>query len=204
MPVSLTLTQLFTNNAVSLLTAPISATDTSLSVIAGHGELFPQPTGDGSDYFLITLEDQAALTREIIKVTGRVGDVLLFALADRGLENTTIQNWSSAAGNETLVDHRVTAETLARAMLKPVATAAAGTVRFNQPFTLSAPVLQSTVINLQSPYQPGSTAVFIGGLRQKLGVDYQETAPTRLTLQFALTQAMIDEGQHVTIDFVAA
>lgn len=67
MSVPLHLTQLFSNNAVSLLAAPISATATSLTVMAGYGSLYPQPTGNGSDYFLITLEDQHASVREIIK-----------------------------------------------------------------------------------------------------------------------------------------
>jgi len=92
MSVPLHLTQLFSNNAVSLLTAPITATSTSLSVIPGTGALYPQPTGDGSDYFLITLEDQSATVREIIKVTARVGDTLYFSLADRGMEGTTARS----------------------------------------------------------------------------------------------------------------
>src|SRR5574343_1835792 len=104
--------QLFANNAISLLTAPISPISTSLTVITGHGSLYPQPAGDGSDFFLITLEDQGATTREIIKVTGRVGDTLLFNLADRGQEGTTIQLWVSSPGHETIVDLRVTAETM--------------------------------------------------------------------------------------------
>jgi hypothetical protein len=122
MPVSLSEVQLFSNNAVSLLTAPISATSTSLTVMAGYGALFPNP-GPG-EYFLVTLEDQAATTREIIKVTQRVGDTLYFSLSDRGMEGTTAQAWSSAVGNETLVDHRVTAETMQRAMQLPVSTGA--------------------------------------------------------------------------------
>lgn len=126
MPVPLNLTQLFSNNAVSLLTAPISATDTSLTVMTGHGDLFPQPTGDGSDFFFITLEDQGANFREIIKVTGRVGDTLTFDLSDRGQDGSVARAWTSAAGADTLVDHRVTAETLRRAMMLPVDTSAGG------------------------------------------------------------------------------
>jgi Head domain of trimeric autotransporter adhesin len=124
MPVALTLNQLFTNNAVSLLTAPLSPLSTSLTVIPGHGALFPQPTGDGSDYFLITLEDQAATIREIIKVTGRAGDTLTFSLADRALEAAAGVThvplaWTAGVGGETLVDHRVTAETLDRLQRLP-------------------------------------------------------------------------------------
>lgn len=204
MPIPLNLTQLFANNAVSLLTAAISETDTSVTVMTGHGAAFPQPTGDGSDYFLITLEDQAATYREIIKVTGRVGDTLTFDLTDRGQEGTTIRAWPSAIGNETLVDHRVTAETLRRAMRKPLPSASSGQVLFNQPVTILPPSGGKTVIVLQTPYQAGSTALFIGGLRQKLEIDYLETSPTQLTLEGELTQAMVNEGQHVTLDFIAA
>lgn len=126
MPVPLNLTQLFTNNAVSLLTAPISASATSLTVMTGHGADFPQPVGDGSDFFFITLEDQAATVREIIKVTGRTGDTLTFELSDRGQDGTVPRAWTSAAGADTLVDHRITAETMRRAMMLPVDTAGGG------------------------------------------------------------------------------
>lgn len=118
MPVPLNLKQLFTNNAVSLLTAPISATSTSLTVMAGYGALYPNP--GPNEYFLVTLENQTASVREIIKVTGRVGDTFTFTLADRGQEGTTALPWAASSGNDTLVDHRVTAETMDRAMALPV------------------------------------------------------------------------------------
>ena len=117
-------TQLFTNNAVSLLAAPIGSSSTSLTVMAGYGSLYPQPVGDGSDYFLITLEDQAATTREIIRVTARVGDTFTQIL--RAQEGTIAQAWSASLGSDTLVDHRVTAETMRLAMLLP--QSAAGTI----------------------------------------------------------------------------
>ncbi len=103
------LKQLFTNNAVSLLAAPISASSTTLAVIAGHGALFPAITEAGH-YFLVTLENETATQREIIKVNGRVGDV--FTGLERGWEDTIPQNWPAGGGNDTLVDHRVTAGTL--------------------------------------------------------------------------------------------
>lgn len=110
--------QLFSNNAVTLLMAAISPTDTSLTVMPGHGAMFPQPTLPG-DYFLITLENEAATIREIIKVTGRTGDV--FTGISRGQEGTTPLAWSASLGNDTLVDHRVTAGTLRLAMELPEA-----------------------------------------------------------------------------------
>ncbi len=108
------LKQLFTNNAVTLLAAPITASDTSLTVMTGYGALFPNPGVD--EFFLVTLENQAATAREIIKITGRTGDVFTFSLSDRGQEDTVPQAWGASSGNDTLVDHRVTAETLDRAL----------------------------------------------------------------------------------------
>jgi hypothetical protein len=108
--------QLFANNAVTLLALPISPIATELQVMPGYGSLFPQPVLPG-DYFLVTLEDQAATTREIIAVTGRTGDV--FTGVVRGQEGTLPQSWGASSGNDTLVDHRVTAETMRRAMELP-------------------------------------------------------------------------------------
>lgn len=109
--------QLFTNNAVSLLAIPISAGATSLTIMSGFGALFPQPVDPG-DFFLVTLENETATAREIIRVTGRTGDT--FTGLVRGQEGTTAQAWSASLGSDTLVDHRVTAETMRQALLQPV------------------------------------------------------------------------------------
>ena len=116
--------QLFTNNAVSLLAAPISASATSLTVMAGYGSLFPNP--GTNQFFLVTLENETGTAREIIRVTGRTGDVLTFTLANRGQEGTTPQAWGASSGNDTLVDHRVTAETMRLAMLLPESSSTPG------------------------------------------------------------------------------
>lgn len=108
--------QLFTNNAAALLASPISDSSTALSVMAGYGSLFPQPIEAG-DYFLVTLENETATAREIVRVTGRTGDT--FTGLVRGQEGTTPQAWSATAGSDTLVDHRVTAETMRLAMELP-------------------------------------------------------------------------------------
>jgi len=115
--------QLFTNNAVSLLATPITAAATSLTVMTGYGAQFPQPA-TATEYFLVTLEDQAAATREIIRVNGRSGDT--FTGLVRGYEGTTPLPWAAALGNDTLVDHRVTAGTMRLAMQLPVAGPASG------------------------------------------------------------------------------
>ena len=109
-------TQLFTNNAVALLATPISAGAASLTVMAGLGSLYPSPAAAG-EYFLVTLEDQAGTVREIIRVNGRTDDT--FTGLVRGQEGTTAQAWSASLGSDTLVDHRVTAETMRLAMLLP-------------------------------------------------------------------------------------
>ena len=107
--------QLFTNNAVSLLALPITATATTLQVMTGYGNQFPNP-GPG-EFFLVTLENQNASHREIIRVNGRTGDV--FTGLQRGQEGTTPRAWNAISGDDTLVDHRVTAETMRLAMLLP-------------------------------------------------------------------------------------
>lgn len=105
--------QLFSNNSISLLAAPIGPTDTTLTVLPGDGALFPQPANDGTEYFNVTLESQDATRREIIKVFGRTGDTL--TNIQRAQEGTTAQSWPAGGpGNDTLVDHRVTAETMRR------------------------------------------------------------------------------------------
>lgn len=139
-------TQLFTNNAISLLAAPISASATSLTVMAGFGVLYPQPTGDGSDFFLITLEDQAASVREIVSVTARAGDTFTIVRAQEG---TIARAWSATLGNDTLVDHRVTAETMRRAMLLPEPTIGGSGGVINASVTVPATTTQTTA---DTPY----------------------------------------------------
>lgn len=112
----MSLLQLFSNNAISLLEVSLSPSSTTLVVQPGLGASFPQPVNPG-EFFLITLEDIAApLTREIIKITGRSGDIL--TIGARGLEGTSAASWTS---HNTLVDHRITAETIRQAFLQPVA-----------------------------------------------------------------------------------
>ena len=117
--------QLFTNNAVSLLASPISASATSLTVMSGYGSLFPQPIVEG-DFFLVTLEDQTASTREIIRVTGRIDDTFIGLV--RAQEGTDASAWSASLGSDTLVDHRVTAETMRQAFLQPVNSAVSANI----------------------------------------------------------------------------
>ena len=314
--------QLFTNNAVSLLAVGINSTQTTLTVLPGHGALYPSP--GANQFFAVTLENQAATVREIVHVTARSGDTLTIV---RGQEGTTALSWSATANNDTLVDHRVTADTLyrlANSYVNPDFTAltdykealdyllsldpssppdltainaAITTIQgnittlqgnvlwlnnaltaletrvtevendiepvldsiqtlttlyasigpeleqlqqqllLNNNYTNSAfpaittlsegldyllqgnpvagqqeidpPVTTTlsggiTIVQLPSTYVPGTTAVYVGGLRQKRGVDFVEAGPTVLHLQYPLTDAQIVEGQNVVVDYVVA
>jgi len=80
---------LFANNAQSSLAAPISSTDTTVTLLSGTGALFPSPTaGQG---FKLTFNDLATgLLTEIVLCTSRTGDVLTIVRAQEG---TTAQSW---------------------------------------------------------------------------------------------------------------
>jgi hypothetical protein len=281
-------TQLFSNNAVSLLKTGISASDTLLTVLAGQGALFPSPTDN--EFFVVTLEDQAATQQEILHVFARNGDTFTIA---RGREGTSARSWTASAVNDTLVDHRVTADTLARLAnnyknpgftsltsyqealdyilaQNPEAVSAAVTqlrtdispvfddlqllktevdplqgniddlqrqIIINNDYAnpnfpaitslsqaadyllqgnlgaggqeVDAPVTTAvdgsgTLITLPSNYKPGTTAVYIGGARQKRGVDFIENTANTLRLEFILTDAQIAEGQNLVVDYVVA
>lgn len=78
-------TQLFANNAASVLASSLTAIATSLSVTAGHGALFPSPTG--GNYFLATLCQQGAageINFEVVKVTARATDTFTMVRAQEG------------------------------------------------------------------------------------------------------------------------
>lgn len=112
----MTVLQLFTNNAVSLLELPLNANGDTILLQPGAGAVFPEPINLG-EFFLVTLEDIANPTkREIIKIIGRTGDVLIVDPNGRGWEGTTPSYW---AEHETLVDHRITAGTIEDAFLSP-------------------------------------------------------------------------------------
>lgn len=90
---------LFTNNASSTLASAISNVQTSVTVATGTGVLFPSISG--ADYFYATIVNSSNLI-EIVRVTGRSGDVLTVL---RGQEGTTARNYS--AGDK--IEVRVTA-----------------------------------------------------------------------------------------------
>lgn len=102
---ALTPLPLFTNNATSRLYAAIAAGDTSIRVEAGQGAKFPQPAGDGSNFFFVTLEDRRSGQVEICRCTGRSGDIMNVV---RAAEGTAPQAFALGA----TVSNRFTAGTL--------------------------------------------------------------------------------------------
>lgn len=79
----------FANYAFSTLAVGCDSAATSLSVPAGHGARFPALAA--GEYFYATLEN-AALNREIVKVTARVDDTLTVL---RAQDNTTARAWNA-------------------------------------------------------------------------------------------------------------
>ncbi len=101
----MTMNLLFANNASSRLYAAIDVLTTSIRVQAGDGAKFPQPPGNGSQVFTVTIEDRRSGQVEICVCTGRSGDILNVM---RGQEGTTAQAFLMGA----TVSNRLTAETM--------------------------------------------------------------------------------------------
>jgi len=97
----------FTNNSSTTLASAILYTATSFTVATGTGSTFPAI--GGGDVAYITLTDGSTL--EIVKVTGRSGDIFTCV---RGQDGTTAAPW--AAG--TTVQLRTTAAALTGMMQK--------------------------------------------------------------------------------------
>lgn len=100
------MSQLFTNNAKTRLTADLGTTATSFNVTSGDGALFPSVALNTPDYFLVTFENSSG-DKEIVKIVERSGDsftigeidVVAGGYADvlgRGREGTTIRGFSAA------------------------------------------------------------------------------------------------------------
>ena len=101
----MTVPMLFSNNASSRLAVPVDLVTTTITVENGHGVKFPQPAGDGSTYFTVTVEDRRTGQIEIMKCTARSFDVLTVARAQEG---TTKQAFVLGA----TVSNRLTAGTM--------------------------------------------------------------------------------------------
>ena len=80
----------FANNGFSQLAIALAPGDTSLTLKAGTGDVFPNP--GANEQFAITLQDEATGTlEEIVYCTGRVADVLTIVRAQEG---TTALAWA--------------------------------------------------------------------------------------------------------------
>lgn len=80
----------YTNNAQSLLASAIDAVVTTVTVSTGEGARFP--TISAGNWFPLTLVKADGTGGEIVKVTGRTGDVLT---VERGFEGTTATAFSA-------------------------------------------------------------------------------------------------------------
>ncbi len=77
------------------------------------------------------------------------------------------------------------------------------TTVYDAPFTPTV-VGGTTVLQLDDSYAASTSCVWVGGLRQKRGVDYAETSSTELTLNFAVTSDDVAAGMNVVVDYIAA
>lgn len=79
----------FANNAQSSLAAPITAGALSLTVQAGAGALFPNPSA-GQQFSLTLVDAATGLLTEVVYCTARVGDTMTIVRAQEG---TTALSW---------------------------------------------------------------------------------------------------------------
>lgn len=91
--------QLFKNNSETTLNGTLAIGGTSINLPSGHGNRFPSP-GAG-EYFVITLyeKDNAGIeiNYEVVKCTGRVGDVLT---VERDFEGLVVDQAGTSGGWE--------------------------------------------------------------------------------------------------------
>lgn len=107
----------WTNNASSLLASGIASSDTTATVTAGQGALFPAITS--GQYCVATLEDTSG-NIEVVYVTGRTTDTMDITRAQEG---TTALSFSSGSSFEL----RVTAGVLATLFQKTGGDVISGT-----------------------------------------------------------------------------
>lgn len=74
---------IFANNATSSLAAPISGGSLSLTVQAGAGALFPNPSA-GQQFSLTLVDAATGLLNEIVYCTARTGDTMTIVRAQEG------------------------------------------------------------------------------------------------------------------------
>ena len=115
-------TFLMSNNASTTLAAPISNVATSLTLAAGTGAEFPNPSA--GQQFPLTMNDAATgLLTEIMYCTARAGDVCTVV---RAQESTTAQAWLAGDLAANLITAGVLAAYQQSAALQPARTAQTG------------------------------------------------------------------------------
>lgn len=125
----------FSDNALTTLATSINNVATTLTVAAATGDGFPQVTGGGSDYFVLTMED-ASGNREFIRVDHRAAASDVMGSGgyplQRGYWGSTARSWAAGDG----VDCRWTAEAADQfytdALAAGAAAAAGQTLAFGQ------------------------------------------------------------------------
>ncbi|WWT39859.1 hypothetical protein [Microcystis phage Mwe-JY25] len=127
---------LLSNNAASVLQAPVTAAATTLTVASGEASRFPMP-GAG-DWFPLTLTDGAGAL-EIVRAIARSGAVITI---QRGQEGTTAVAW--AAGSA--VELRLTAAAIGE--IDAERALVAGNAA--QTFAVANPSAASHAVNLQT------------------------------------------------------
>ncbi len=58
-------------------------------------------------------------------------------------------------------------------------------------------------IHTSTPYKSGSTQLYVSGIRQKLGIDYNEI-DGKITLNYNLSITEINDGANIVLDFIKA
>jgi len=94
----------FENNAISTLALAVTTTSqTTITVAAGEGALFPSLTGDGSDFFYCTMVKQDG-TKEIICIVARSTDVLTVGVPGSGSANASGRAYDGSTASTFSVD----------------------------------------------------------------------------------------------------
>jgi hypothetical protein len=150
---------LYTNNASTALASNILSGDTSLTVTAGTGALFPNPTTP--DYFLITLQGVSGTPIEIVKCTARSTDTLTIVRAQEG---TTASGFSA----NDKVELRITAGVMGPAAQSGLAN---GVITEN-----------STTVTSNYTQSTGKNALTVGPMTIASGVTYTVPSGQRLVV----------------------
>lgn len=150
---------LYTNNAQTTLAAPLSTTDTELTVIVGMGDLFPETDEGDNGWFPLTLIKADGSGFEVVRAIGRDDDVIVI---ERGQENTPVSlefdegdvvslRMTSAAFDTMLRDGVETAT-----ILKGV-NAAVQTNAISDPYEISLDNVTELVDGLRISFKPFTT-----------------------------------------------